>query len=236
MASYSSSSFSGPSSPVSPSPVAQTVRKQLSGPRSPRAYTGYQPSSNTRRENGSKVRCSDPGSVRCLPDRTGTSAAPRKYPRGVAAASMSGLFPIQTGRESRSGRMRRKSADDSGSPSSTPPREAPGRAGVISKFSQDSSFQAHQPQHESSSAAEHTNRRLQQGRLQVARPLQPASPLLPLPLPAYLSSPATPLPRRPSHHRRAAPSVAHSLDDRRVHFSSSGSLTPQTSPRPQSVR
>ena len=251
MTSPSSSSFSGPWSPVSPSAVAQTDRKQgLSGPRSGRAYAGYQPSSDPRRENGSKVRCSDVGREACLRDRTGRPAAPREHPREGAKGAMTGLFPIEMGRESRSSRGGRQSADDSGSPCSRTLHEAPGRASVTWPFSHDSDaavFQAHQRHQHESSAAEYTNRRLHHAQLQVAsesEPVQPVLPLLPL-----LPPPPTLLPPRrlppPSqkysqqhhhHHRRAAPSLAYSLDDRRVHVPSSGSLTPQRSPRPRSVR
>ena len=236
MTSYSSSSFSGPSSPISPSVIARTDRKCPSGPRSPRSEARYQLSSNTRRENGSKVRCLDPPREPSLPDRMGSLAGPRKSPR-PAGVSMTGLFPTQTVRESRSSKVRRKCADDSGSPSSTPPREA--RA-MPSNLSQQPSlaFQAHHRHHEPT-AAEYTNRRLLHGQLQVPTSPGLVSPALPLALSSRSSSLSSPPPRRPLRRAAVASSpLAYSLDERRVRFPAtpSGSSTPKSSLRPRSVR
>ena len=228
MASLTSSSFSGPSSPAF-SVIAD--RTQIQGPRSPRGYN--QKTSHLTSEDKSKVRQLRLGQSPCTSHERGTLAPCRVSPR-TGRVSTAG----PSGRKSRSPRAKVRSnisADDSGSPTSaSPSRETP----VTSKFSPHAGFQAHHGHHESS-AAEHTNRRLFCGQqIQVARS-SPGSPALsPLALPLHSQSHtslASPSPRVPSRQRRSLHG-ASTTEPPPVRFPTSGPSTPPFRARPLSSR
>jgi hypothetical protein len=222
MASPTSSSLSGSSSPP---PSTIVVRSISPAPRPPQARTSHSHTSRLTSEDEHKGRLG--------PDES-APLAPCRSPRNTHV-STAGLFPIGTDRKSHSSRPKVRSiysSNDSGSPISV----SPSHRVTTSKFSPHAGFQAHQSHHEFS-AAEFTNRRLlNRPQIQVPRLSSVSSALSPLPL-ASLLPPATPPPRFPSKQRRSlSQHCSSSLESPQVLFPASGPPTPSPCTRPLSTR